>query len=180
MLTPRLRLVALDLDGHAALRAGREAIARHLGARLDPEWPTFGDHLGYFEEALRADPALGGWTTWLVVEQAAGEVIGEGGYKGPPDPDGVVEIGYAIVPSRRGAGYATEFARALVERAFADPRVRAVRATTLAEGGDSAASQGVLRRLGFNRGAESEDEGMRVVVWELRREQAAGSGEGGA
>jgi hypothetical protein len=39
-----------------------------------------------------------------------------------------------------------------------------------AEGGDSAASQGVLRNLGFTRGVEAEEEGMRVVSWEARRQ----------
>ncbi len=177
MLTSRLRLVSLDLPGYAALRAGREEFARYVGARLDPDWPTFGEHLGYFEEAIRADPGLAGWATWVAIHLDDGVVIGEGGYKGAPDGEGAVEIGYAIVPSRRGAGYATEFARALTERAFADPRVSVVRATTLAEGGDAASSQGVLLRLGFTRGAESEEEGMRVVGWELRR--AAGGGAGG-
>jgi RimJ/RimL family protein N-acetyltransferase len=169
MITPRLRLHSIDLPGYAALRAGREEFSRYIGARLDPDWPTFGKQLGYFEEAIRADPTLAGWATWVAIHLDEGVLIGEGGYTGGPDADGAVEIGYAIVPSRRGAGYATEFARALVDRAFADPRVTTVRATTLAEGGDSAASQGVLRNLGFTRGAEAEEEGMRVVSWEVRR-----------
>jgi len=103
VLTPRLRLVSLDLAGYAALRAGREEFARYVGARLDPDWPTFGEHLGYFEDAIRADPTLAGWATWVAVERGDDLVIGEGGYKGAPDAEGAVEIGYAIVamPRRR-------------------------------------------------------------------------------
>lgn len=176
MLTPRLRLVPLDPAMCAAFREGRDALERHLGARLDPDWPVFGESILYFEDALRADPSLAGWATWIAIHRDDGVVIGEGGYKGRPDAEGGVEIGYAIVPSRRGAGYATEFARALVDRAFADPRVKVVRATTLAEGGDSAASQGVLLRLAFARTSEAEEEGVRVVGWEARRPAGGGGG----
>lgn len=149
--------------------ARRSGVVCQISRPLLPS--PLGESIFHFEETSRADPVLAGWGTWVVVHAGDRVVIGEGGYAGLPDAEGAVEIGYAIVPSRRGAGYATEFARALVERAFADPRVRTVRATTLAEGGDAGASQGVLSRLGFVRAGELEHEGMKVVGWALEREQ---------
>ena len=98
MLTPRPRLQSLDLPGYAALRAGREEFARYIGARLDPDWPTFGEHLDYFEGAIRADPEFAGWATWVAIHLDDGMVIGEGGYKGAPDAEGVVGAG----PERAG------------------------------------------------------------------------------
>jgi RimJ/RimL family protein N-acetyltransferase len=72
--------------------------------------------------------------------------VGVAGYKGAPDVAGVVEIGYGVVPEQRRRGFASEAVRALVSRAFADPRVTAVTAQTL-PGLD--ASIGVLRGTGF-------------------------------
>ncbi|MEK9519929.1 GNAT family N-acetyltransferase [Streptomyces venezuelae] len=43
--------------------------------------------------------------------------IGGIGFHGPPDEIGVVTVGYGLVPSERGKGYASEALRALVEAA---------------------------------------------------------------
>ena len=66
---------------------------------------------------------------------ASGEwvVVGSAGFKGPPAPDGIVEIAYGIAPDFQGMGYATETARALTAYAFESGQVRIVRAHTLPE-----------------------------------------------
>jgi RimJ/RimL family protein N-acetyltransferase len=40
--------------------------------------------------------------------RATGMVIGDIGFRGPPDAAGIVEIGYSVVAGRRRRGYATE------------------------------------------------------------------------
>ena len=60
------------------------------------------------------------------------ELVGWGGFKGPPN-DGVVELGYEIAEPRQGRGLATAATRAMVEEAAADEGVRIVIARTLAE-----------------------------------------------
>ena len=82
-----------------------------------------------------------------MVERASGLVVGGIGFFGPPH-DGEVEIGYGIVPSRQGRGYATEALRAMITRAWADPRVRAVVAGT---DPGNVASQRVLGKAGFRQ-----------------------------
>jgi RimJ/RimL family protein N-acetyltransferase len=94
------------------------------------------------------------------------ELVGWGGFKGPPGVDGVVEVGYAIAPAREGRGLATAAARALVDEAFADERVVAVVAHTLAEAN---ASNRVLEKAGFAHDGEATD-GDRPV-WRFRRER---------
>jgi ribosomal-protein-alanine N-acetyltransferase len=81
----------------------------------------------------------------LVVERETGLVVGGIGLFGLP-ADGRVELGYGIVESRRGRGYATEAARAMVEIALGLPRVSEVVA-----GVDPAnpASVRVLEKAGF-------------------------------
>jgi [ribosomal protein S5]-alanine N-acetyltransferase len=82
----------------------------------------------------------------LVVERATGLVVGGIGLFGPPE-GGQVEFGYGIVESRRGRGYATEAARALVQAALGMPGV-----TEVTAGVDpaNAASVRVLEKAGLS------------------------------
>jgi len=94
-----------------------------------------------------ADSADQAWGHRQVVERASGLVVGGIGFFGPPH-GGEVEIGYGIVPSRQGSGYATEALRAMIAMAWADSRV-----LTVAAGTDpgNAASQRVLAKAGFRQ-----------------------------
>jgi RimJ/RimL family protein N-acetyltransferase len=118
-------------------------------------------------EALRqargrpADPWRYGF---FLVEKSAGMAIGTAGFKGPPDGDGMVEIAYGVAPERQGQGFATEAARALMQFALADPRVRLLRAHTLPEAN---ASTRVLRKCGFiHLGEVIDPEDGPVWRWE--------------
>ncbi|TMR97679.1 GNAT family N-acetyltransferase [Nonomuraea basaltis] len=91
------------------------------------DFPAEGDHViaGLFAE----HPAwLGQYGHRQVIERAGGLVVGSIGLFWPPD-NGALEIGYGIVASRRGRGYATEATRALTEFAFTAPGVHTVHAT---------------------------------------------------
>lgn len=130
-----------------ALRSwtAREVDAVVGGARL-PDWaadfPAEGDRviaglLGEHPEWLRGHR--------LVVERDSGLVVGSIGLFWPPN-DGVLEIGYGIVPSRRGRGYAAEATRALTAHAFTAPDVHAVHAEVEPS---NPASVRVLEKAGF-------------------------------
>jgi RimJ/RimL family protein N-acetyltransferase len=95
-------------------------------------------------------------------------VIGSCGFKGPPDAEGVAEIGYGIAPGYQNRGYATEAAAALVAFAAESGRVRTVRAHTLPEAN---ASTRVLTKCEFTFVGESEDpdDGL---VWRWERNLA--------
>lgn len=60
-----------------------------------------------------------------LIERSSGLVAGGVGFFGPP-ADGSVEIGYGVVPSRRGRGYATEAVRAMIDFAFTHADVREI------------------------------------------------------
>ena len=91
-------------------------------------------------------------------------VIGSAGFKGPPDADGMVEIAYGVVPAFQRRGYATEMAKALVDFALHDERVRLLRAHTLR---DPNPSTKVLRKCGFDFvGEVVEPEDGPVWRWE--------------
>jgi RimJ/RimL family protein N-acetyltransferase len=133
----------------------------YVSGDVSPDW------LARLRASTAPDPWVHGFA---VVHRDSGPVIGSVGFKAPPDGQGVVEIAYGIVPGYRGRGYATEAARAGVEFAFADGRVRVVRAHTLSTPN---ASTQVLAKLGFERVGEVVDpEDGPVWRWEKRSRQA--------
>ncbi|MFI9200580.1 GNAT family N-acetyltransferase [Streptomyces sp. NPDC053048] len=136
-----------------------EATAVVAGDRR-PGWaedfPAEGDGVvaGLFGEF----PAwLGAYGHRLVVERDSGSVVGSIGLFWPPN-DGTLEIGYGIVPSRRGRGYAPEATRALAEFALTAPDVHTVFANVELA---NPASVRVLEKAGFERcGADDSAEGV--------------------
>jgi len=72
-------------------------------------------------------------------------------------------MGYCLDEPAWGQGFATEAARALIQFATNDTRVRILRAHTLPEPN---ASTRVLEKCGFVRAGESIDEGRTVWRWE--------------
>lgn len=76
-----------------------------------------------------------------------GTLIGAVGYM--PQPDGAAEIGYWIGKPWWGRGYATEATRALVRYCFAKAGFSRL---TCAHFVDNAASERVIRKLGFRLG----------------------------
>jgi RimJ/RimL family protein N-acetyltransferase len=147
LATARLELLPLPPAAAAALPGDRAAAAAALGAALDPDWPLADLHdvLPLHARAAPPDVPFG---IWAIVERATATVVGDAGFLGPPGDDGVVEVGYSVVPGRRRLGFATEAVGALVAWARAQPRV-----TVVVAGCDpgNAASIRTLERLGFAR-----------------------------
>jgi RimJ/RimL family protein N-acetyltransferase len=142
-----------------AALAGDDALARALGHDVVPGWATFREALPPTRDALVEHPNGHAWGTRLFVSGDPPELVGWGGFKGPPS-DGVVEVGYEIAETRQGRGLATAATNAMVAEAFADDRVTEVIAHTLPERN---ASTRVLEKAGFTyEGAAAEDG---EVVW---------------
>ncbi len=153
--TPRLDLIAATLEHVDADLKGHSALQRVLGASVPQDWPP-GEYdrnaLEFFRAQLVSSiPSHVGWLTWYAVTRnPAGSrerLIAGAGFLGPP-VDGVVEIGYSVIPEARGRGYAREIVNALVAHAFAHPDVDEVVAHTSDE---NVASTHVLLRGGFSR-----------------------------
>ncbi|MBY8842948.1 GNAT family N-acetyltransferase [Streptomyces sp. SP2-10] len=83
----------------------------------------------------------------LIIERDSGLVVGSIGLFWPP-AEGVLEIGYGVVASRRGRGYATEAARELTAFALAAEGVHSVVAGVELT---NPASVRVLEKAGFER-----------------------------
>ncbi|WP_418960960.1 GNAT family N-acetyltransferase [Streptomyces tritici] len=87
-----------------------------------------------------------GWGPYAIVRVADGLALGGAGFHGEPEADGAVEIGYDLVDSARGQGYATEAVRVLADWALRRPEVTSLRARV---DEDNDPSRRVLVRAGF-------------------------------
>ena len=105
-------------------------------------------------DQIAADPASADWIARAAVDAETGEVVGHGGFHGPPDADGVVEVAYSVDPRFRRRGYAKAMLAALLERAAADPAVRTVRASIRP---DNAGSLATIAGFGFHKTGEQWD-----------------------
>ena len=168
MQTKNLRLLQQTPAHWRALIEGADIYEQRFGLRLadgvrdflSAASPKF---LARILSAESADPWRDGFIVLLGNDNLA---VGTCGYKGPPGPDGVVEIGYGIAPAFQGRGFATEAAQALVAHAFNSGLVRTVRAHTSPEPN---ASSRVLQKCGFARiGEVIEPEDGLVWRWEKR------------
>ena len=160
--TARLRLLPCTVAAAQAATADRAALEALVGARVPEDWPAedLRDFLPVYARIVDERAARRGWGIWLVLATAERSLAGDIGFKGPPDEQHTVELGYSILPAFQGRGYATEAARALIAWAFAQPRVRRIVANCLA---DNAASIRVLEKAGMRRTGRDRE----GLTWEL-------------
>lgn len=179
ILTPRLILRPATTATLRADLSGRVTLARALGATVPDDWPPDLYDAGAIQwtiRAVEADPSAARWLGYYFLRRMPDlpVLIGVGGFKGPPDADGVVEVGYSVVAGERRHGYATEAVQGFLAHAFADARVQRVAAETLP---DLIASIGVLDKVGMTlvgrtRAEPSADSGWQeqeVIRFEIDR-----------
>jgi RimJ/RimL family protein N-acetyltransferase len=148
--TARLQLHAIEVA------EGERIVVRSPGP--DDSWaldfPFEGDvsAVGGFLDATSAGGEQQPFGFYRVTRLSDGRAIGGVGFKGRP-AGGCVEIGYGLVPSARGHGYAAEAVVALLAVAAEHGPSRVVADTTL----DNIASQRTLLGAGF-RLVDSDDE----------------------
>lgn len=141
-----------------------EHLASFLGVQVEPGWPPGEydrDAQEFFRDRLQEGGiSVVGWYSWYaVLREGHGKfstLVGAGGYFGPPSEEGEVEIGFSMMPSWWGLGYATEIANALIINAFTDVRVQKVIAHTSDQ---NAASIKVLLKCGFHHVCRDQESG---------------------
>jgi RimJ/RimL family protein N-acetyltransferase len=143
--TERLTLVPVNAKNSEALWNLLQA--PHL--REFQELPTVG--LTQFKRLVaerphRLQPRSVGRFEWLMIPHGEVDPIGWVSLRmHDRDPIGA-EVGYSVLASARGSGYATEASRALIAEGFEQAKLQRIRAYCLPE---NAASRAVLTKLGF-------------------------------
>jgi ribosomal-protein-alanine N-acetyltransferase len=157
--TKRLKLIPATVALARAEVADRNEFARLLGAPVPDNWPPemLADALPTFLGWLEAAPDRAGWFGWYALAEVENPLspvlVASGGFLGPPQ-DGMVEIGYSVLPQYEGQGYATEMVTALVQWAMEQPGVvRVVAETEWA----NPASVRVLLKAGFVPGGTARE-----------------------
>ncbi|MBV9196423.1 MAG: GNAT family N-acetyltransferase [Solirubrobacterales bacterium] len=171
LTTSRLRLVPATRAMIASELEAPDQLSQILDAELPPDWPPEhhdSDTLRFWAEALTQPGAAGWWLHYAVCTGCGrSTLVGSVGFKGPPR-DGVVEIGYSVVPSWQRQGLATEACRALIASAWRRG-AEVVVAHTLPGLEPSLA---VLRKLGF---AASDPAEPGVLAFSLVRREGSPS-----
>ncbi len=162
---PRVRIVHLDGPVFAALAAGDLAAANAASPVPLPAFFAGPEWRGVWRmrhRQVEEAPASAAWVTGAVWDEERRVAVGRAGYHGPPDADGMVEIGYAVDPEHRRRGCARAALEALLRRAAEEPGVRTVRVSISP---DNTASWALASQYGFARVGEQwdDEDGLEVV-----------------
>lgn len=111
--------------------------------------------LKYAIEKLNCDRDNTFWLSprLIIVDTAIG---GMGGFKGLPKENGSIEIGYGIISSQQGRGYATKAVALLLKEAFSTTQIQTVTAHTAPS---NKASHRVLEKNKFMKTGTKIDPG---------------------
>ncbi len=154
-----------DFPSYAAM--WREPIVTRFigGAPLSEEdaWAKFMRLAGHW--------ALLGFGFWAIVEKSSGARIGEAGILDVkrdivPSFHGVPEIGWGLLPSAHGKGYATEAVRAIL--AWAERRFGKVRMVCIIAP-ENTPSLRVAERVGFREETRTTYKGEPIVILQIPR-----------
>jgi len=164
LYTNRLELIATTLEHIMAELESPQCLASMLNVCVEDGWPP-GEYDRNAQEFFRDRLMEGGkdvvgWYGWYAVRRGNKNevplIVGAGGYFGSPSDEGDVEIGFSVMPSCRGMGYATEIAGGLIRHAFTYDNIKRVIAHISPE---NISSRKVLEKCGFSYISRDEESG---------------------
>jgi RimJ/RimL family protein N-acetyltransferase len=160
--TKRLICRSLTLADYSDFEAGRE-----------PEWVGFSNPNKHLVEGpsplrhriprVKKEPDFA--EIGLVLAIADGEIIGSAGFHDFPDENGMIEIGFGIVPEKQRQGYGLELLHGMWKAISSNPDVKILRYTVSPE---NEASMHIIKKLKFNLvGEQMDDEDGLELIYEL-------------
>ena len=103
------------------------------------------------------------------VEKVTGEIVGSSGFHDFPDANGMIEIGYGIVPQKQNQGFGKELLLGSWNWIANFPGVKTLRYTVAP---DNAPSIHVINSLGFDfKGEQIDPEDGVELIYELEIEK---------
>jgi RimJ/RimL family protein N-acetyltransferase len=156
--TDRLLLVPLTANQLRSMMHSKRQASNELGWTFDDEELNSKMQFIYQLKAENIDKDevnLMFYTYLAIVLKESNHLIGEIGFKGIPDENGEVEVGYGLAHEKwYGKGYMTEALKALIQWAFSRKDVLKVVADT---DKSNQASQKVLKKSGMSFWKEEFD-----------------------
>jgi ribosomal-protein-alanine N-acetyltransferase len=143
--TPRLEFHTLSLVEYSEFELGNE-----------PSWNGFTNpfkHLvegpspiGFLVSRVKNEPKIADIGLVLAVSKVKQEIVGSGGFKDFPDANGMIEIGYGIVPEMQNQGLGRELLTGLFKIISTNLDVKVLRYVANEANGPSLH---IIRSLGF-------------------------------
>jgi [ribosomal protein S5]-alanine N-acetyltransferase len=100
------------------------------------------------------------YTFWTIISKQENVMVADCCFKGEPNDNGEIEIGYGTYPAFEGKGFMTEAVGAMIRWAFAQPNVRAITAQT---DPSNIASQKILQKNNFVQYGQTEEN----ILWRI-------------
>ena len=143
---------------------------KNFEAGIEPSWVGFTNpykHLVNGPSPLRHriprvknDPGFA--EIGLVLAIANGEIVGSAGFHDYPDENGMIEIGFGIVPEKQRQGYGLELLHGMWREISKRNDVKVLRYTVSPE---NEASMHIIKKLGFEQVGEQidEEDGLELI-----------------
>lgn len=151
--TRRLNIIPLTLTDLKTVLQSTGSLEERLSLPLVSDLLVGRAHDAVEKKISRMEAApshLHPWYTyWLIIVRNMPLGVGLVGFKGEPNAEGSVEIGYGIDAEYQRLGYMTEAVKGMIAWAFTDPACKIITATLTAP--DNIASHRVLQKVGMEQ-----------------------------
>ena len=160
--TERLRLLLYTQQICNEVLSGSTTSLLALGIHPADGWPDWDtmDTLPRILSNLQKVPSPTGFESWMIIHKDSSTLIGDIGFKGLPNKQGEIDLGYGIISQQTGKGYAKEAATGLIKWALQQPGVTAITASCAS---GNHASQRILTYLNLSKVIEDQE----MMYWRL-------------
>ena len=166
--TPRLELHHLCVDDLLSLFESPEDASIYEGKSYANPHRILMDESGPLRwrvPQVKSDPAVNKWFVRWMVERETREIVGITSFHGPPDEQGMMEIGLGVHINFQRRGYATEALIGMWSWVINQPGVELLRYTVDPK---NEASVAVIKKFGFERvGQQIDPEDGPEDIYEL-------------
>jgi RimJ/RimL family protein N-acetyltransferase len=166
--TARLRCQSLTVEDYENFSAGDT-----------PNWTGFTNPYNHLMEEptplrfriprVKASPEFAEIAIILAISKESNEVVGSAGFHDFPDENGMIEIGYGIVPRMQNQGLGKELLIGMWKMICTRDDVKILRYTASP---DNARSLHIVRKLGFTEiGVQIDPEDGPELIFEMSKEE---------
>ncbi len=163
--TNKLKLIPLDAHNLRYSIEDRRKMERNLGVKItdtELEEPVKEAMRTSLKMVLENKKDYLWFTNWEIVLKKENRIIGGLCFKGRPDEQGRVEIGFGMQDEHRCKGYTTEAVKELINWAFIQEKVLSVIAETEK---DNLPSHRVLEKMEMQKYQENE----KMFWWKINK-----------
>ena len=155
--TPRLELHHICVDDLLSLFDTPDDVSIYEGKPYANPHSILMDESGPLRwrvPQVKSDPSVNKWFVRWMVEKETREIVGSTSFHGPPDEQGMMEIGLGVHEHFQRRGYATEALTGMWLWVINQPGVKLLRYTV---DPNNDASVAVIRKFGFERVGQQID-----------------------